>query len=444
MKARPNDLPPHDTTAERGLIGGILHDSQAFDEVRTKIKPDDFYLVAHQRLYSCIASFLDAGKPCNLVILFDELKRLGWVDEVGGAVYLAECWEAAPTGAEANYYAEIVRDAAKRRRLIHLAGEMQRDAFDGISPADEMAAKFESDLFRISDNSNSNEPELIGNSIQEVFENIGQPPKPGTFIRTGLSKIDGYIGGYCSGKLYIIAARPSAGKSAFVQQTFEHATQNERVSALLFSLEMPKDELSGRSIARTCQVSLNAVTGLTKPTQEDYDRLFAEYRRCKSSLFVDECEHHTAATIGAIARRAVKKHGVKLIGIDYLQLLEHSGERGDNLSTRIGNTTRALKKLARNLKVPVVLLSQLSRDIEKRGGDSEPQLSDLRDSGAIEQDADVVIMLHPQAVLVNGGPPPREQQINAYIRKQRGGPKGTAELMYERAVLTFRDKLNNW
>jgi replicative DNA helicase len=189
-------------------------------------------------------------------------------------------------------------------------------------------------------------------------------------------------------------------------------------------------------------VPLNAITGSVKLEQAFAAKLLDGVNGCIVPVWVDDRAGHNFHTIAATARRAVRKHGVKLVVVDYLQLIEHEGNKNDSMATRVGNTSRGMKVLARQLGVPVICLSQLSRDIEKRG-DGKPQLSDLRDSGAIEQDADVVIMLHPQPVPM-GGPPPKEQDIHACIEKQRAGPKGKAELVYERATLTFRDSANSF
>ena len=444
MNTKPaTELPPQDLAAERGLLGAILRHNSVFDEIRSTITADDFYLDGHRKIFTAIAAHLDAGKPCDLVIVFEELRNRGWLKDAGDAKYLAECWEVAPTGAEATYYAGIVRQHATRRRVVHLCTEKIRDAMDGIMPADEMMGQFESDLFKLSDSSLGSEPVKIGEVIDQIFHTIGQPPKPGVFIRTGLGHVDNIIGGFKPGRLYVIAARPSVGKSAFTQQVCEYAARYENARPLMISLEMGREELTERALARGCQVPIGVISGTMKAEPSHYEKLLDGVDGCRTPFLIDDCEGYTVATLSAIARRAMKRNGVNMLAIDYLQLMEHVGERGDNLNNRIGNTTRALKKLSRKLKIPVILLSQLSRDLEKRGMDSEPQLSDLRDSGNIEQDADVVIMLHPTAPIAVGQPP-KEQQINAYIRKQRGGPKGVAELSYEGPVFTFRDKLNNW
>jgi replicative DNA helicase len=443
MQAKPTtELPPQDIYAEAALLGGVMRDNQVYDDVRVIVSPDDFYLDAHRKLASAIFGMVGRDKPCDLALLFDVLKSAGHLEDIGGAAYIAACYEKAPTAANAVYYAKIVKEMATRRRLIHLCTEVMRDAQDGVMPAAELVARFESDVFAVADASTQNEPVLIGPVIRQVMADLEAPPEQaGPMVRTGIGRMDGILGRLKPGQLIVIAARPSVGKSALAQQiAFNNAADGN--AALFFSLEMPKEEVAQRALAQGCQVPLNAITGSVKLEQAFASRLIDGVNGCIVPVWIDDRAGHNFHTIAATARRAVRKHGAKLVVVDYLQLIEHEGNKNDSMATRVGNTSRGMKVLARQLGVPVICLSQLSRDIEKRG-DGKPQLSDLRDSGAIEQDADGVIMLHPQPVPM-GGPPPKEQEIHACIEKQRAGPKGKAELVYERATLTFRDSNNSF
>lgn len=443
MQAKPaNDLPPQDIYAEAALLGGLMRDNQVYDDIRNIVSPDDFYTDAHRKLATAIFGMIGTDKPCDMALTFAALSAAGQLEDIGGAQYLAACFEKAPTGANAKHYAGIVKEMATRRRLIHLCDEVRRDAMDGVMPAAELVAKFEGDVFAVADASTQNEPVLIGPVIRQVMGDLEAPPEnAGTLVRTGIGRMDGILGRFKPGQLIVIAARPSVGKSALSQQiAFNNAADGN--AALFFSLEMPKEEVAQRALAQGCQVPLNAITGSVKMEQVHASRLIDGVNGCIVPVWVDDRAGHNFHTIAATARRAVRKHGVKLIVVDYLQLIEHEGNKNDSMATRVGNTSRGMKVLARQLGVPIICLSQLSRDIEKRG-DGKPQLSDLRDSGAIEQDADVVIMLHPQPVPM-GGPPPKEQEIHACIEKQRAGPKGKAELVYERATLTFRDSNNSF
>jgi replicative DNA helicase len=441
LNTKPHtDLPPQDTFAEAALLGGLMRDNPVFDDIRTIVAPDDFYLDAHKKLAAVVFAMIGNDKPCDLALVFAELKIRGHLEDIGGAAYLAACFEKAPTAANAGYYAKIVKEMATRRRLIHLCGEVMRDAQDGISPAAELVAKFECDVFAVADDSAQNEPVLLGPVIRRVLEDLDNPP-PGEFTRflpSGISRLDNLIGGFRGGQLIVVAARPSVGKSAFAQQVCG-AAASHGVPVLMFSLEMSTEEYAQRAIAQGCQVPLNGLTGNAELYQANVRKIVDGQRGFDTPVWVDDRAGHTIHTISAVARRAVRKRGVKLIAVDYLQLIEHEGGRSDSVATKVGNSSRRLKVLARQLGVPIICLSQLSRDIEKRG-DGKPQLSDLRDSGAIEQDADMVIMLHPQPVTA-GGPPPTEQEIHLCVEKQRNGPKGIAKAMYQRATLTFRDAM---
>jgi len=440
----PTELPPQDIFAEAALLGGLMRENQVYDDIRGIVSPDDFYTDAHRKMATAIFGEIGSDKPCDMALAFAALSAAGHLADVGGATYIAACFEKAPTAANAKHYAKIVKEMATRRRLIHLCDEVRRDAQDGVMPAAELVAKFESNVFAVADASTQNEPALIGPVIRQVMDEIdnqGENAKTGAMVRTGIGRMDGILGRFKPGQLIVIAARPSVGKSALAQQiTFNNAADGN--AALFFSLEMPKEEVAQRALAQGCQVPLNAITGSVKLEQAFAAKLLDGVNGCIVPVWVDDRAGHNFHTIAATARRAVRKHGVKLVVVDYLQLIEHEGNKNDSMATRVGNTSRGMKVLARQLGVPVICLSQLSRDIEKRG-DGKPQLSDLRDSGAIEQDADVVIMLHPQPVPM-GGPPPKEQDIHACIEKQRAGPKGKAELVYERATLTFRDSANSF
>ncbi len=436
-------MPPDNNTAEASLIGALIRDGdRVYADVRAIVGPDDFYLDAHRKLFSAIEVQLAEQKPCDVVILYTELQRRGQVEDVGGAIYIADCLELAPTGAEAIYHAQIVKEKSTARRLIHLCGEMIRDAHDG-APADELISSFETRIFAVADTAVTERLTTLPKSIDELMDELcnRKPDDAKKFIRSGIERLDHLIGGARAGQLIVVAARPSVGKSAFAQQWAMNAAKNG-YPTLMFSLEMSHEEIAERALAQGCQVPLNFITGSTSMDQTPtINRLVAGREGCRVPITIDDNPGHNANTIAAIARRSVRRHGIQFVVVDYLGLIDHEGYKSDNAATRIGNTTRRLKVLARTLKIPVVLLCQLNRDIEKRG-DTKPQLSDLRDSGSIEQDADIVIMLHPQPIPQGTAPP--EQEIDFCVEKQRRGPKGVAKAMYQRATLTFRDKPSNW
>lgn len=431
-------LPPHSQESEQVLLGSLLRNNALFDEIRTSVSADDFYFDAHQKIFRIIEAKLGLNQTCDLVILFEELRKSRLSDDVGGGAYLAKLWEIAGVGANGAYCAGIVRDMSVRRRLIRLCTSIIDEITNSEEPAEQIVARFESDIFAVSNVATSNEPEFLPKIIDNVMDGLNKTDGDNThkIIRTGMERLDLYLGGWKPGQLVVIAARPSVGKSALAQQ-FAMASARAGKISLVFSLEMSREEWGQRALAQGCQVPLNYLTGALRMEETQARKLWDGIGTARVPVWIDDRAGHTIDTISAVARRAVRKHKVELIAIDYLQLIEHEGHKGDSLATRVGNTSRKLKVLARNLNVPILCLSQLNRESEKRG-DGKPQLSDLRDSGAIEQDADTCLMLWPQ-VLEAGAAPPPEQEIRICIEKQRNGPKGIVPTNYTRATLTFSD-----
>jgi replicative DNA helicase len=433
-------LPPQDETAERALIGAILRDPDAFDDVRPLVGEDDFHLHAHQVLWRTLAGMIDAGQTPDLVTLRTRLNAAGHLAEVGGDLYLADLWEGAATAANAGYHARLTRDRAARRRLIRLNTEMARDAYDLDVPAEQIVARYEQEVFAVADGATADGPTPLHHHVVEVLADVDDrlTGRSTPALTTGLSSLDQVIGGLHRQRLIILAARPSVGKSALMLH-FALVVARLGVGALVISLEMSGRELAQRTLATTAGVPLNVITGATAIDRGTARRLAEGAGECRVPVWIDDRPDHTAETIAATARRAVRKHKVGLLVIDYLQLIEHGGGHRDTLSARIGATTRRLKRLARQLDIPVVLLCQLNREIEHRA-DGEPKLSDLRDSGEIEQDCDDCLMLWPQDVpaLPDGTPAP-VQEIRIVVAKQRNGPRAIVSTEYERRFVRFRN-----
>lgn len=431
-------IPPQSLEAERGVLGAVLRDNAVFDDIRGILSAADFYHHAHQKLFAHVAELIGSGKPVDLVILAERVRAVGQFEDVGGYRYLADLWDAVPTGANAEYHASIVRDTAARRRMIHVLTEMTRDAYDLGEPAERLAARFEADIFRVAEGVEADEPIELFRAVQDVYADIddratGRKPK---FIPTGFPGLDQVIGGLHAERLIVVAARPSVGKSALML-ALALAAARQGVPALVFSLEMSAKEFAERTLATTFGVPLNQINGTTALDKPNASRMAAGVDECRIPVWIDGRPHHTADTIAATSRRAVRKHGVGLIVVDYLQLIDHGGGRNDNLAARVGNTARRLKLLARSLGVPVVCLAQLNREVERRG-DGKPQLSDLRDSGEIEQHADDVFLLWPQDIPTQpDGTHAPVQEIRLCIEKQRNGPKGIVSLNYVRRFVRF-------
>lgn len=423
----PNgELPPQDRAAEIAVLGAVLKDNRIFDDIRPLVSAEDFYFDAHQKVFATVADLLAAGAPADLVTVFS---RAGGPDVT--AQLLGDCWEAAGVGANAVYHAGMVREKASARRLIHLCGEMSRAAFGG-EPAAELAARFEDEVFRVADASVAAGLTPLSAAVADVMRSLddraaGLAPR---HLPTGLVELDAVIGGLKPGAFEVCGARPGAGKSMFGLHC-ALASARQGVPALVVSMEMSAQEWAARAMAAGCEVPLNQITGMANLAPDSATALVRGQDRCSVPVWVDDRAGHTAATIAAVARRAARKHKVGLVVVDYLGLIDHAGYKSDNLATRVGNTSRTLKVLARQLGVPVLCLAQLNREIEKRG-DGMPQLSDLRDSGAIEQDADDIFFLWPNQQ--------DEHDMRICVAKQRNGPCAVVNVRCERPFVRFRNK----
>lgn len=443
MSPKPNpptgDVPPHDRAAEAAVLAALLRCNDLLDDIRPVLAAEDFFYHLHQHVYRAVCDLIGQGVPADLVTVYAELKARQLPDFT--PALLAEIWEADPTGANGRHHARLVRDHAVRRRLIHLCRDIAARAADTSEPPDELVAEFESDVFAVADTAQRQEPTALADAAAEVFADL-QAAKTGTarkHIPTGLHGLDAIIGGLHPGRLVIVAARPSVGKSA-IGLHFALNAACCGFPALVVSLEMAAKEWAARALARNCGVALNHLTGTTAMDDPTARRLLDRSAEVRVPVWVDDRPGHTVDTIAAVARRACRKHGVKLLVVDYLQLIEHAGYKSDNLATRIGNTSRRLKLLARQLGIPVVCLAQLNREVEKRG-DGRPQLSDLRDSGAVEQDADDVYLLWPQNPPdAPGYAPAEEMEIRVCVDKQRNGPRAVVPLTYVRRFVRFDNR----
>lgn len=434
-------LPPHNRKAEQSVLCGIFRVNEQYDEVARKLSPEDFYFDAHARIFHAMGNLRAENKPLEMVAVLEELKAQGRAEDIGGAAYLAELWEIDPTGAYCQQHAEIVRDKASRRRLLALCNEISRDIVDEVEAAEELVSRFENRIFAIGNTASTEEPKHIGEAMVELCDDIDARLRgeAEAFIPTGLQQLDQLIGGLRAGQLIVLGARPSVGKSALGLKYAINAALIRRVPVLVFSLEMEAKEWAARVMSGHGGIALNTITGskdIPQATRSVIGNVLHEYQRVP--LWIDERCDHSVDTIAATARRAVRKHGVGLLVIDYLQLIDH-GHHGKNETDRIGETTRRLKVLARSLKVPVVLLCQLNRECEKRP-DGQPTMADFRGSGNIEQDADVAFLLWPVDVTEGDAMPPI-QEIRIVVGKQRNGPRGVAHVEYVRAFTRFQDAL---
>ena len=438
-------LPPQSKDAEKGVIGGVLRDNQVLNDILTIIRPDNFYFDAHQKIFQAIIDVYNEGKPVDLLILFEILKQRKQLDDVGGASYLAELWEAAPTAANTEYYARIVRDKAVVRNLIHVNTELLRDAYDGVMSADELLGSAERKVLEIAEKGTTGEVASLEKTLQvaltRIDERMGKEHRDVSGIATGFVDLDNITAGLQNNELVIIAARPSVGKTAFALNLVRHVIVEEKLPVFFVSLEQSRIEIAERLLC--CQAKVDGQK-LRKGhlSSEDMDKILrandaltGNARDGKVKLFIDDTPSQGMLRIAANARRLKLRHDVRLIVIDYLQLIDPESRR-DPRQEQVAQISRRLKFLARELQLPVIALAQVNRGSEDRQ-DHKPRLSDLRESGSIEQDADTCMILHRPGKFDGGQ---EDNVLEIIIAKQRNGPTGEISLAYMKQFMRYENR----
>ncbi len=435
--------PPQSLEAEKGVLGSVLRDNAVLSDVLGILRPDNFYYDAHQKIFQAIVDLYNLAKPVDAVLLFETMKKRKELEDIGGAPYIAELWDAAPTAANAEYYANIVREKAVVRNLIHAHTELLRDAYDGGQTADELLAAAERRVLEIAEKGTVSSTNSLGDAINEAFERMdakaGKGHQAVSGIRTGYVDLDNLTAGLQNNELIIIAARPSVGKTAFALNLVRNIIVEERIPVFFVSLEQAKVELAERLLVCQSRVDSHRIrTGRLDST--DIQRLMDAGEILKGpkenpvKLFLDDTPAQTLLRIAATARRLKLREGIRLIVIDYLQLIEPEN-RKDPRQEQVAQMSRRLKFLARELEIPVIALAQVNRGSEDRQ-DHTPRLSDLRESGAIEQDADTVLMLHRPARFDKST---EDNVLEVHVAKQRNGPTGEITLSYLKQFMRYEN-----
>jgi len=421
---------PQSIDAEIAILGSMFIDRDAISIVVQMLEPASFYRDANQKVYSSIVRLYDKNKAVDVLTLVEALKKEGALDAVGGASYIAGLVSSIPTAANVAYYAKIVKERAILRSLITTSTAIIQDCYSSKSEVDELLDKAEMMVFDITSRKHMETrsiplKEIIKDSI-ETIDGLYQRKENITGIATGFHELDVMTAGLQKSDLIIIAGRPSMGKSALVSSITEHVGTVEKRPVAFFSLEMSKEQLVQRMLCSHARVNAHKVrTGFL--SQSDWPRLTnAAGKLSETPVFVDDTPSPTALEIRAKARRMKSQYDIQLIVIDYLQLMQGPA-RSENRQQEISEISRSLKALARELSVPVIAISQLSRAVEQRS-DRRPQLSDLRESGAIEQDADLVILLLREEYY---NPTEENKGIaEIIVAKQRNGPVGKINLAF--------------
>lgn len=436
-----NRLPPQNRDAERGVLGACLRDNGLIDDVTQVLSVDDFYMDAHQKIFRVLLELHGDGGAIDTVVLINALNALGQVEDVGGYVYIAEIWESSPGGANAVYYAKIVREKSLLRSLWRESERLAARAFEGSQAADDLVAEAERAIFDIAERSIGGEPMKLDQAMSLAYGRIdsrkdGEASQLG--IMTGFTDLDDITSGLHAGELTIIAARPSAGKTAFALALARGCAIEAGETVLFISLEQSKAEVAERLLACEAQVDSHKLRRGC-PSATDIDRLIeAGGRIRKANLWIEDSPNQNILRIASCARRTKRRHGIRLLIIDYLQLIEPDNRR-EPREQQVSAISRRLKLLPRELGIPVVCLAQLNRSVESRTG-HVPRLSDLRESGSIEQDADLVLLMHrPEAYQdeEGNGRPERPGEVDIIVAKQRNGPLGKATLTFVKQFYRF-------
>ncbi len=445
MKANSEILdrqPPCNLEAERGVLGSILLLPTICDDVALILRAEDFYDDAHRILYTHIRELHDAGRRIDTTLLVERLKTAGQYEAVGGAARLAEVLQSVPTAANATHYAEIVKDKATLRALIHSSTEILRDAYGGSLEAREMLASAEQKIFAILDHRGAGQLSNIRDVLQEAMVRIDARMRNEHAIggiETGFRDFDTLTGGLHESELIILAARPSMGKTALALNIAEHASFVLRSATLFVSLEMSSVELADRMLCSLAEVNGQRLRNGTISNEDRRKLVEKAAEMSQAPLYVDDTPSRTVTEIAAAARRLKRKANLGLIVIDYLQLIDPDNPR-DPRQEQVAKIARRLKGLARELKVPVLCLAQLNRQVEA-SRDNKPRLSHLRESGAIEQDADVVMFVHREEYFMTDEEDRKKVagQADLIVAKQRNGPIGDVKLAWMRDFTRFRD-----
>jgi replicative DNA helicase len=435
-------IPPHSIEGESSVIGGLLLSNEAWDRVGDILSDGDFYRYEHRLIYGAIGVLVNSNRPADVITVFEHLQSQGRADEVGGLSYLNSLAQYVPGVGNIRRYAEIVRDRSILRKLVAASDEIATTAFNTKGrPVSEIVDESEQKIFNIGEQGKRNSggfqamDTLVVKLLDRVQE-MADNPNDVTGVPTGFYDLDRMTAGLQAGDLIVLAARPSMGKTALAINIAEHVALNEGLPVAVFSMEMGAAQLAVRivgSIGRIDQGHLR--TG--KLTDEEWPRLSEAIEKLRTiSLHIDESAGLTSSDLRSNARRLSRQCGqLGLIVVDYLQLMSGSSSDGENRATELGEISRGLKMLARELKCPVIALSQLNRSVEQRP-DKRPMMSDLRESGAIEQDADIIMFIYRDEYYTKDAcKEPGVAEI--IIAKQRNGPTGMVKLAFLRNITKF-------
>ena len=437
-ESRSDRTPPHDTLAEQSVLGGMMLSKDAVADVVEILRGKDFYVPKHELIFEAVLSLYSHGEPTDVITVTDELIKNGDLQRAGGADYLHTLTAAVPTAANAGFYAAIVAERAVLRRLVDAGTRIVQMGYEGKGEVTDLVNNAQAEIYSVTGSVDAEDyvplTEAVAAAIEEI-EAAGHLDGTMTGVPTGFRELDDLTNGLHPGQLVIIAARPALGKSTLALDFARSAAIHNDKPTILFSLEMGKAEIAMRLLSAEASVPLHAMRKGTIESRDWTTIAGVRGRINDAPLYIDDSPNMTLVEIRAKCRRLKQRVGLQMVIIDYLQLMT-SGKRVESRQQEVSEFSRALKLLAKELQVPVVALSQLNRGPEQRS-DKLPQLSDLRESGSIEQDADMVILLHRESAYERDNP--RAGEADLIVAKHRNGPTRTVTVAFHGHFSRFAD-----
>jgi len=428
-------LPPHSIEGEMCLLASMMLDREIIGQSIQLIDRESFYQADHQIIFDVLLKLYELNRPIDSVILFEELVKRQLLEEVGGTEYIAQILNSVPSAAHGLHYAGIVREKAMLRALIGASNDILRDSYAPYEHADVVLDKAERRIFEIADKKTTGSISSLGEVAHEVYEMLEDKGRRG--LESGFYELDDMLNGMQNGEMLIVAARPSMGKTAFAMNIIEHLAADLQLPCGIFSLEMSKQQLAQRLMCSRANIDAQKVRRGMLNASEFQQLAQTVTGLSKAPIWVDDSAGMTPLELRAKARRLKLKHDVKCLMVDYMQLMYNPGS--ESRQQEISEISRVVKSVARELNIPVICLSQLNRATEGRDG-HRPRMSDLRESGSIEQDADVVMLLHREDYYRMSEPDFQPDNIaEVIVAKQRNGPTGTIKLTFSNKTTRFEN-----
>ena len=428
--------PPQDVIAEQSVLGGMLLSKDAISDVVEILRERDFYRPAHELIYDAIIDLYGRGEPADPVTVSAELTKRGDLVRAGGAPYLHTLISSVPTAANAGYYAKIIRERAIMRRLVEAGTKIVQLGYTDEGEVDDAVDQAQAEVFAVTERRESDDYVQLSQLMPEAYDEIEKIAAgvTGQGVKTGFKDLDALTNGFHPGNMIVLAARPAVGKSTLGLDIARYASIHKRETSVIFSLEMSRSEITMRMLSAEARVPLNNIRS-GRLSEEEWARMARRMGEISDApMFIDDSPNLSLMEIRAKSRRLKQRHDLKLIVIDYLQLMT-SGKRVENRQQEVSEFSRQLKLLAKELNVPVVAISQLNRSPEQRS-DKKPMLSDLRESGSIEQDADLVILLHREDLYDSQN---RSGEADLIVAKHRNGPTRTIVVSAQLHLARFTD-----